>query len=350
MLIKLEEMTEVKEIISNYDKDNIRIGVLASHSALQILHGAKKEGFETVLITIPERENFYANFQHLIDKFVRINTWKDICRDEVVKKLQKLNVIIVPHGSMVEYVGSKCFLNLKLPLFGSRRIMEVEADPKRKMEFLRSAGIPTPREFSLEEEFDDLVIVKLSGAKGGRGYFIAKGKSDVIRKLDGKRKDVIIQKYVIGTRAYYQYFYSPILKRLEILGMDIRYESNADSLGRLPKNDIEPSFTVIGNIPIVLRESLLPKVMDYGNRFVKETIKVERGGIAGPFCLESVVKDDLSIVVFEFSGRIVAGTNLYVNGSPYSWLYWDEPMSMGRRIAREIRFALEKDRLDDILR
>ncbi len=48
----------------------------------------------------------------------------------------------------------------------------------------------------------------------------------------------------------------------------------------------------------------------------------------GPFCLESVVTDKGEIVVFEFSGRIVAGTNLYTNGSPYSWLYWNEPMSM----------------------
>ncbi len=346
----MEEIDEIKEVISNYDKDNIRIGVLASHSALQILHGAKKEGFETVLITIPEREGFYANFRHLIDKVVHINTWKEICRDEVIKKLQDLNVIIVPHGSMVEYVGSECFLDLKIPLFGSRKIMEVEADPRRKMQFLRSAGIPTPREFSLEEDFDDLVIVKLPGAKGGRGYFIAKGKRDVVKKLGNNRRDVIIQEYVVGARAYYHYFYSPILERLEILGIDIRYESNADSLGRLPKSDIEPSFTVIGNIPMVLRESLLPKVMDYGDKFVKATTNVERGGIAGPFCLESVVKDDLSIVVFEFSGRIVAGTNLYINGSPYSWLYWDEPMSMGRRIAREIKLALERDRLYDVLR
>ncbi|MGQ0637822.1 MAG: DUF1297 domain-containing protein, partial [Nitrososphaerota archaeon] len=39
------------------------------------------------------------------------------------------------------------------------------------------------------------------------------------------------------------------------------------------------------------------------------------------------------------SARIVAGTNLYVDGSPYSTFLYNEPMSMGRRIAREIKEA-----------
>ncbi|MEM4959197.1 MAG: DUF1297 domain-containing protein, partial [Nanopusillaceae archaeon] len=62
-----------------------------------------------------------------------------------------------------------------------------------------------------------------------------------------------------------------------------------------------------------------------------------------------VVDRDANIKIFEFSGRIVAGTNLYVNGSPYTYLYWDEPMSVGRRIAREIRLAVEKNRLSSVI-
>ncbi|MDT7894888.1 MAG: DUF1297 domain-containing protein [Desulfurococcales archaeon] len=58
---------------------------------------------------------------------------------------------------------------------------------------------------------------------------------------------------------------------------------------------------------------------------------------------------DLKIKVFEFSGRIVAGTNLYIDGSPYSYLYWEEPMSTGRRIARELRLAIEKGQLSKVL-
>jgi len=106
---------------------------------------------------------------------------------------------------------------------------------------------------------------------------------------------------------------------------------------------------VVGNIPVVLRESLLPKVLEYGFKFVEVTKRSLPPGVVGPFCLESVIDRDLNIVVFEFSGRIVAGTNLYITGSPYSYLYWNEPMSVGRRIAREIKLAVEKSMLRSVL-
>ncbi|HDJ89572.1 MAG TPA: DUF1297 domain-containing protein, partial [Thermoprotei archaeon] len=33
----------------------------------------------------------------------------------------------------------------------------------------------------------------------------------------------------------------------------------------------------------------------------------------------------------------------------YSWYYFNEPMSMGRRIAREIKIAIENNMLDKIV-
>ena len=38
--------------LAGYDKDKLTIGVVASHSSLQILHGAKKEGFRTLGIAV----------------------------------------------------------------------------------------------------------------------------------------------------------------------------------------------------------------------------------------------------------------------------------------------------------
>jgi 5-formaminoimidazole-4-carboxamide-1-(beta)-D-ribofuranosyl 5'-monophosphate synthetase len=71
-------------------------------------------------------------------------------------------------------------------------------------------------------------------------------------------------------------------------------------------------------------------------------------GIPGPFCLEGVYDKNGKFVIFEFSARIVAGTNLFINGSPYADLLYTEPMSMGRRISREIKEAIKSDRLDKI--
>jgi 5-formaminoimidazole-4-carboxamide-1-(beta)-D-ribofuranosyl 5'-monophosphate synthetase len=69
----------------------------------------------------------------------------------------------------------------------------------------------------------------------------------------------------------------------------------------------------------------------------------------GPFCLEGVYDKEGKFTTFEFSARIVAGTNLYIDGSPYSGLLYDEPMSMGRRIAREVRMAVRKRRVGEIV-
>ena len=40
----------------------MKIGTIASHSALNIISGAKEEGFETVLVSTPDRIEFYESF------------------------------------------------------------------------------------------------------------------------------------------------------------------------------------------------------------------------------------------------------------------------------------------------
>jgi len=331
------------------------ISTIGSHSALQILHGAKKEGFKTTVITDKKRENFYKNF-YFIDFIL---SYEDL--DDAVIKINSLkdDGILIPHGSLVEYLGKERVSKIETKIFGNKNIFEWEANQKKKMELLKKAGIKTPEIFESIEDIDRLVIIKLNGAKGGKGYFLAKNKEEakegitklIQSKIIQGEDEIIIQEYVIGVPIYFQFFYSYILNRVEIFGIDIRYETNIDGIRRLPQQyiserEIKPTFVVVGNIPAVARESLLPVALDYANSFVNTTKQLIPPGMIGPFCLESIVTDDMDIVVFEFSGRIVAGTNLYINGSPYSWLYWDEPMSMGRRIAREIKMANEEDKLN----
>ncbi|GAB6944388.1 formate--phosphoribosylaminoimidazolecarboxamideligase [Vulcanisaeta sp. JCM 14467] len=352
----------MSEVISRYDLDRVSIATLASHSSLQIFHGAKFEGFRTIAIVLRDRLWFYEQFRHLIDDFVILNNWRELCSPDVVGKLQSLNTILVPHGSYVEYVGLDCAERIEIPIFGLRGLFRVESDQWAKMELLRRAGIPIPRLYGVGDEVHGPVIVKLPGAKGGRGYFIARSGEEVIKGVEERvregliksPRDAIVQEYLIGVTTYFHYFYSPILGRVEILGADIRYETNIDGLRRLPPDVIievglKPTFVVVGNLPLVLRESLLPKVLDYGIKFVEETRRSLPPGVIGPFSLEGVIDDETNIRIFEFSGRIVAGTNLYIGGSPYSYLYWNEPMSMGRRIAREIKMAIERDELDRVV-
>ncbi|MEA2000197.1 MAG: DUF1297 domain-containing protein, partial [Euryarchaeota archaeon] len=140
---------------------------------------------------------------------------------------------------------------------------------------------------------------------------------------------------------------------VELLSMDIRYESNIDGIARLSyilqDSHPEPSFVVTGNLPVVIRESLLPRVLEMGQKVIETSRELFSPGLIGPFCIETVCTEDLEFIAFEISARIVAGTNLYINGSPYSQLLYQEPMSTGRRISREIKEALKAQSLSEVI-
>ena len=58
-----EDSSALSEWLSSYNYDEITIGVVASHSALQILHGARAEGFKTLGIAVGEgRRKMYKAF------------------------------------------------------------------------------------------------------------------------------------------------------------------------------------------------------------------------------------------------------------------------------------------------
>jgi len=95
---------------------------------------------------------------------------------------------------------------------------------------------------------------------------------------------------------------------------------------------------------------MLDEAYEMGARVVAASRElVDPRGLWGPFCLETVITPDLQFHVIEISCRIVAGTNLFVHGSPYAALWFDEPMSTGRRIARELRLAAETGRMSDVV-
>lgn len=350
---------DIQEILRGYNRKEITIATICSHSSLQIFHGARQEGFKTLGICIGQPPRFYDAFPLAKpDKFVCVESYKALLG--YAEALVDENVVIIPHGSLVEYLGIERFESLAVPTFGNRRVLAWESDREMEREWLLKAGVNVPMRFERAEDIDRPVIVKYHGAKGGRGFFIAKTKDELKSKMSTEEK-YTIQEFILGTRYYIHFFYSPIKSEgyrlskgsLEMLGIDRRVESNADeifrigSMNELADAGIYPSFVVTGNLPLVLRESLLPKAFELGERVVETSLDLF-GGMLGAFSLETIVTDELEFKVFEISARIVAGTNLYISGSPYSELI--EPgLSNGRRIAQEIRSANEKDLLSEII-
>jgi 5-formaminoimidazole-4-carboxamide-1-(beta)-D-ribofuranosyl 5'-monophosphate synthetase len=179
--------------------------------------------------------------------------------------------------------------------------------------------------------------------------------ADFEKRAKELKKAYTIQEYIIGVPLYIHYFYSPLEDRLEIMSMDRRYETNVDSLGRIPAAaqegmDVSPSYVVVGNQPVSLRESMLAEALRMGENVVRVSKEIcGPKGLFGAFCIETIITPDMQFYIMEISARIVAGTNLFIDGSPYSYLNYSEPMSTGRRIAREIKNALLTNNLRFVL-
>ncbi len=348
---------EIHHILEGYARERITIATIGSHTALQILKGARDEGLKNMVICKRGTEEVYRQFG-LADELITVENFKQVLEKEFQEGLIERNVILIPHGSFVEYLSPSSIEDeLMVPMFGNRMVLDWESNREKEREWMELADLKLPKEFKHPEDIDRLVMVKFPGAKGGKDYFLAWSPDEFERKIEKlklrDRGEFTIQEYVIGTRFYPHYFYSPLKQRVELLSMDIRYESNIDGISRLSyilqDRHPEPSFVVTGNLPVVVRESLLPQVMEMGRSIVNASQELFSPGLIGPFCIETICTEDLEFITFEISARIVAGTNLYINGSPYSQLLYQEPMSTGRRIAREIKNALDENSLDSVL-
>ena len=87
-----------------------------------------------------------------------------------------------------------------------------------------------PKVLEDPHDIDGPVIVKYAGAKGGRGYFIARDYRDFRRNVDIE-EEFTIQEYVLGCRYYLHFFFDPLATDgYQVQG---RGKSAGKNLGRL---------------------------------------------------------------------------------------------------------------------
>ena len=251
--------------------------------------------------------------------------------------------------------------------------MEERTEEQDYYWILDKAGLPYPEAIQDPQDIDCLVIVKLHHAqkKLERGFFTCASyeeyqeKSNTLLKegvidqasLDGAR----IERYVIGPVFNLNFFYSPLeedMPKLELLGVDWRFESSLDGHVRLPApqqmtmpaHQQIPEMTVVGHNTATIRESLLEKAFELGEKFITASKEHYDPGIIGPFCLQTCIDKDMNYSIYDVAPRLGGGTNVHVSvGHPYGNATWRKPMSSGRRIAMEIRRAAEQDRLLEVL-
>jgi 5-formaminoimidazole-4-carboxamide-1-(beta)-D-ribofuranosyl 5'-monophosphate synthetase len=368
LVVRLITRSDLNDVIKNYDLSDVHIGVLGSHSALDIMDGAKDENLKTVVVCQKGRERPYLMFKRLYDEIIILDKFSHIINEDVQGRLRELNTIFVPHRSFTTYVPyDDIENNFLVPIFGNRAMLRTEERnaPRNQYYLLEKAGIRQPKKFRSPEDIDRLVIVKVQEAKRRieRAFFTASSPEDYWRKARERiekgiineydLKNSIIEEFVIGTYFNFNYFYSPIDDELEFLGIDRRLQTNIHDFVSLPAKqqldvDIPLQNIEVGHMPATIRESLLEKVFDIGFKFVEISKREYPPGIIGPFALQGAVTPDLDIVIFDVSPR-VPGSPVLVTSSPYSKFKHGFVVGTGRRIAMEVKKAISLNKVIEIV-
>lgn len=380
----LIDRSRIREILNEYEPGDLRIGMIASHSALDTADGAVEEHFRTLAVCQEGREKPYVKYFRanrdkkgriitgMIDEVLMLKRFSEVIEEENQEFLRSKNVLFVPNRSFTSYCGIDAVEDqFAVPLIGSRNLLRSEerGDKKDYYWLLEKAGLPFPEQIE-PEEIDELVMVKLPHAVKTleRGFFTAASyeqycqKADILLKqgvIDQDGLDLArIERYVIGPVFNLDFFYSPISQMIELIGIDWRFETSLDGHVRLPapqqmalnEQQINPEYTVCGHNSATLRESLLEKAFELAEKYVDATQEYYAPGIIGPFCLQTCVDKDLNFYIYDVAPRVGGGTNVHMAvGHPYGNALWRTNMSTGRRLAREVSIALENDVLKKIV-
>lgn len=382
----------IYDIVEKYDKSQITIGVLGGHSGLDVCHGAKKYGFKTVAVCQKGREKTYQKYfktmpdmdvvpgqlkpwhatKGCVDEVILVDKFADIVKPEVQEQLRNLNTIFIHNRYFWVYCNFEEIENdFLVPILGTRDMLKLEERDIEMNQYylLEQAGIRFPKIYNVPEEIDRMVLVKVNEAKRGyeRAFFLASNPKDFEIKskelldsgmIDKKNLDkAVIEEFIVGAHVNFNYFYSAIDNELELMGTDTRRQTNLDGLLRLTAPEqmevlkyVKPRMIETGHTTCTIKESLLEKAFDIGEKFVSLTQQENPPGIIGPFALQGAVTAEEGreeLVIFDVSMRIPGSPG--TRYTPYSGYLYGDSISYGERIAMEIQTAINKDRLVDIV-
>jgi 5-formaminoimidazole-4-carboxamide-1-(beta)-D-ribofuranosyl 5'-monophosphate synthetase len=387
----------MQNLLDGYDLTNLTIGVLGGHSALDVCEGAKKYGFKTLAICKKGREKTYSKYyktredKGCIDEVIVVDEFSDIVKPEIQEELRKRNTIFIHNRYF--WVYFKDFDDVekrfKVPMYGIREGVRLEErdQPLNQYHLLEKAGIRLPKiireggevleEAELKKRLDAHfadggapVLIKANEATRSyeRAFFVATSTVGYFAKsaemvaagitTQENVDQATIEEFIIGAQVNLNFFYSQIHDELELMGTDARRQTSMDGFLRLDAKTQEallssgykPSMIETGHFAVTMKESLVEKAYEIGEKFVKTMKEEVPPGMIGPFALQGAVAAENGreeFVIFDVSMRIPGspGTRF----TPYTAYLWGHEMSYGERIALEIHEALELGRLPEII-
>lgn len=388
---------QILKILEKYNPQELTIGVLGGHSGLDVCHGAKRYGFRTVAVCQKRRETTYTKYyktrpvevglkdlplgssvptnvstKGCVDHVILVDKFADIVKPSVQEELRALNTIFVHNRYFWVYCDFEKIENdFQVPIFGNRGFVKLEERdvPKNQYYLMEKAGIRFPKIFKSAEEIDRLAIVKVNEEERGyeRAFFFASSLEDFQRKSEellragtisaASLEKAVIEEFIVGAPINLNFFYSPLHDELELMGVDMRRQTNLDGLLRLPAPEqmavlryLKPRLIETGHVAVTMKESLIEKAMDLGEKFVKVTRDVLGQSIIGPFALQGAVSSEQGreeFVIFDVSMRIPGSPG--TRYTPYSGYLYGESLSYGERIAMEVKEAVERKILEKLL-
>ena len=123
-------MISLPEVLKSYNLSQITIGVLGGHSALEVCEGAKKLGFQTLVVAQKGREKTYEKYfrsreggKGCVDHLILLDKFADIVKPEVQEELRGLNTIFVHNRYFWVYCDWEAIeKDFNVPIYGTRQI------------------------------------------------------------------------------------------------------------------------------------------------------------------------------------------------------------------------------------
>jgi 5-formaminoimidazole-4-carboxamide-1-(beta)-D-ribofuranosyl 5'-monophosphate synthetase len=373
----------VSSALRRYDGSQLALCSIGSHSALEVAYGARLQGLRNLVVTARGRERTYTEHfrrretpvpRGCVDETIELGAFTEILRDDVQEQLLARNAIFVANRSFEVYLHQKFSYDeiergMKVPFFGNRYLLRAEERDEAGNQYalMQQAAIRHPKQFSSPGEIDRLVMVKAPHAKVSfeRAFFLASSPAEY--EATSKRliaegmlaaeglRSAVIEEYLLGPSINLNFFYSPLLGELELMGTDTRRQTNLEGFRNVPPSAQDALRSVpmrleeAGHIAATLTESTLEKAFEMGERFVTAARKAMAPGVVGPFALQCVIVagPPKEFVCYDVSLRIPGSPG--TRYTPYSAYRWGRDVSVGERIAMEIVMARDAKRLEEIL-
>jgi 5-formaminoimidazole-4-carboxamide-1-(beta)-D-ribofuranosyl 5'-monophosphate synthetase len=368
--------------LATYDPSRLTLCSIGSHSALDVAAGARSAGLRNLIVTERGRERTYSEHyarrsdpdRGCVDATMLLEHFTDLLDPSVQQKLVEQNVIFIPNRSFEVYLHQKYSYNdiergMHVLFFGNRRLLRAEERDESNNQYtlMEAAGIAYPRQIPSPAEIDGLVMVKAPHAKVSfeRAFFLVRSPAEFEEKAKQllaagivTREGLagaVIEEFALGPTVNLNFFYSPLLGELELLGTDTRRQTNLDGLRGLPFSQAqqladEPvRMEEAGHIATTLTESMLEKAFEMGEKFVRATQHADPPGVIGPFALQCVIVagPPKRFICYDVSMRIPGSPG--TRYTPYTAYRWGRDISVGERIAMEVVMARDANRLGEVL-